>query len=327
MKRVAVIGAGISGLVVAHKLSQEADVVIFEKARGVGGRMSTRYADPFYFDHGAQFFTARSQEFNDFLKPYIEKKIISPWKGKVISLESDKKESDRIWFEPHFVASPKMNSLCKEMSDGLNVVKSCEIAPLSSKIPEGWEIKDKDGNSHGYFDFVISTAPSEQTVRLFGSHLQEDNPISQIKMLGCYAVMIGFNKPWDKKWIAAKVNNNPIDWISVDSTKPGRNNDLTSLVIHASNDWSENYIDHDIEEIQNLLLGYFSELTGIETKNADYVSTHRWRYAKVQNPNNIGSYIDTKVSIAAIGDWCNISRIEDVWLEANSLAEKILKEF
>ena len=59
MKKIAIIGAGISGLTLAHQLKAHADIVVFEKARGVGGRMSTRYGDQFEFDHAAQFFTAR----------------------------------------------------------------------------------------------------------------------------------------------------------------------------------------------------------------------------------------------------------------------------
>jgi hypothetical protein len=62
-QRIAIIGAGISGLTLAQSLKEYADVVVFDKARGVGGRMNTRYADPFYFDHGTQFFTARSKSF------------------------------------------------------------------------------------------------------------------------------------------------------------------------------------------------------------------------------------------------------------------------
>lgn len=115
MTRIAIIGAGISGLVLAQQLAAHAEVIVFEKARGVGGRMSTRYAAPFYFDHGAQCFTARSHEFQSFLKPYMDEGIVSEWHGKVINLEIGKKQTKRLWFEPHLVASPNMNSLCKAL--------------------------------------------------------------------------------------------------------------------------------------------------------------------------------------------------------------------
>jgi renalase len=53
MMNIAIIGGGISGLTVANILRDYANVTIFEKARGVGGRMSTRRTEHFNFDHGA----------------------------------------------------------------------------------------------------------------------------------------------------------------------------------------------------------------------------------------------------------------------------------
>lgn len=41
MKKIAIIGAGLSGITLAKKLSQKTDVHVFEKGRGIGGRMST----------------------------------------------------------------------------------------------------------------------------------------------------------------------------------------------------------------------------------------------------------------------------------------------
>lgn len=71
--RIAIVGAGISGIILANELKKVAAVKIFEKSRGVGGRMSTRYSEQFSFDHGAQCFTARTKAFQKFLQPHIVK--------------------------------------------------------------------------------------------------------------------------------------------------------------------------------------------------------------------------------------------------------------
>ena len=68
MKKVAIIGAGLAGLTLARRLRGFASVTVLEKSRGLGGRMATRRSDNFEFDHGAQFFTARSTAFRDFIK-------------------------------------------------------------------------------------------------------------------------------------------------------------------------------------------------------------------------------------------------------------------
>ena len=62
--RVAVIGAGMSGLTCASRLGERGfEVSVFDKGRGPGGRSSTRRVDldgaEVGFDHGAQYFTVR----------------------------------------------------------------------------------------------------------------------------------------------------------------------------------------------------------------------------------------------------------------------------
>lgn len=54
MKRIAIIGAGISGLTAGYELKKLGfDVTVYEKEPLVGGRMSTRVKDGFHFDIGA----------------------------------------------------------------------------------------------------------------------------------------------------------------------------------------------------------------------------------------------------------------------------------
>ncbi|MFM8721078.1 MAG: FAD-dependent oxidoreductase, partial [Chthoniobacterales bacterium] len=61
-----VIGAGLAGLAAAGRLRKAGqDVLVLEKSRGLGGRAATRRWDGLPVDHGAQFFTARSEDFRD----------------------------------------------------------------------------------------------------------------------------------------------------------------------------------------------------------------------------------------------------------------------
>lgn len=324
-KRIAIIGAGISGLTLAQNLKNHADVVVYEKSRGVGGRMSTRYADPFYFDHGTQCFTARTEEFQSFLQPYMQDGTVAQWSGKVITLEIGKKQTKRIWFEPHLVAAPNMNSLCKKLAEGINVHLSKEVVPLMQKQSNAWLLNDKEGNMLGEFDFVISTAPPAQTLNLFQKQLTAECALHKANMQGCYSLMIGFNKPWDKKWIAAKVRNNPIKWISINSTKPSRGNKATSIVAHSSNSWADKHIDDDVQEAQKFLLEQFEAVTGISTQNAEYIGVHRWKYAIVEETEKAGFYYDPLQSIAATSDWASTSRIEEVWSNAYGLSCRIIQ--
>ena len=62
--RIGIVGAGMAGLACAEELTRLGHaVLLFDKGRGPGGRMSTRRiqtsAGEAYFDHGAQYFTVR----------------------------------------------------------------------------------------------------------------------------------------------------------------------------------------------------------------------------------------------------------------------------
>ena len=324
-KKIAIIGAGISGLVLAHELAKYTEVTVFEKARGVGGRMSTRYADPYYFDHGAQYFTARDKAFQQFLTPFIEEGIVAEWTGKVITLAEGKEETKRLWFEPHYVATPHMNSLCKALGKDQDIRLGVEISPLVKSNGSDWNLRDKESNSQGNFDHVISTAPPVQTKRLFAGFM--DNSITHnAVMLGCYSLMLGFDKEWDKQWIAAKVNGSPIGWIAVNSSKPKRNASVTSLLVQSTNQWAEDHINDDMKEAELFLIKTLEALLAIDCATAQYITTHRWRYAALQEKQSCLPYYDKALKLGAIGDWFSDSRIEDAWINAMKLKNSIMED-
>ena len=55
--KLAIIGAGVAGLAAARALRQrrpDLAITIYEKSRGLGGRVATGRRDGYIFDHGAQ---------------------------------------------------------------------------------------------------------------------------------------------------------------------------------------------------------------------------------------------------------------------------------
>ncbi len=325
---IAIVGAGLSGLTIANRIGDYANVTVFEKARGVGGRMSIRYAEPFYFDHGTQFFTARDNSFKQFLAPHIASGLVQEWQGKVVTLEKGKKMTDRMWFEPHYVATPGMNNLCKKLTENIKINLNCEIAPLYNRSSNGWELFDNNENALGYYHWVISTAPPMQTSRLFNKFLPQNSHLQQCKFLACYSLMFGFHKKWTHSWVAAKILNSPLEWIAVNSTKPERNPDLTTLVVHSNNLWTEAHIDDDIEKTEFFLRSELEQIVPFDTRNPAYYSSHRWRYAILDKLNDYKTkndpFCDNDLQLASAGDWCSRSRIEDVWLKSYELADKVL---
>ena len=62
--KIAILGAGLSGVKLAQLLStKNYDVHVFEKSRGIGGRLSNKKLSWGNIDFGAQYFTARDNRF------------------------------------------------------------------------------------------------------------------------------------------------------------------------------------------------------------------------------------------------------------------------
>lgn len=75
-RRVAIVGAGVSGLAAATSLVDRGyPVTVFDKGRGVGGRTAVRRSDEFFFDHGAQYFTVRDKAFRRHVDVWLKKGI------------------------------------------------------------------------------------------------------------------------------------------------------------------------------------------------------------------------------------------------------------
>ena len=326
--KIAVIGAGISGLAFAKEMqkNKNCEVIVFEKSKGLGGRMATRYENSFTFDHGAQHFTIRNDIFKNFLRPYFEDGTIRLWEGTISTLSRDKKNFKRLLFEPHYVACPNMNSLAKKIGENLNIVRETEIAPVTELTNQGWRLFDKNGVDLGLFDWCISSAPVLQTIRLLPKLAQSRPYLFNAKMNSNFTLMIGLKEKPQFNWIAAKVLGSPIGWISANHSKPFRDPHAFSLVVQSTEEWADENLENDLTIIQDLLLNEAQSLCQFKTSPEDIYRLHRWRYARVCKPLSHPFVLDRMNKLAAIGDGCLEGRIEDSWLSGDTFATEFLNE-
>ena len=322
---VAIIGAGVAGLSLAGFLEHHADVTLFEKARGVGGRMSTRYADQYQFDHGAQYFTARSRAFKTFLKPLLAKGSLKQWQPHVLTLDGTKKPYKRDWFEPHYVAVPKMNCFGKILADGKNARTKIQISDLV-KTSDGWFLRDTTDTEHGPFDWVVSAIPSPQAANLVPDIFKGYSEIKGAEMTGCYCLMLGLSEAPKINWQAAVVKNSCIAWVAIDSSKPGRG-DACSLVIHSTNEWAEKHIDDDQEIIEEQLFSELEQLLGEALTDVEFKKLHRWRYASTLSAPEEDCLLDPSLQLGVCGDWLIEGHVESAFLSAQALSKKIIPWF
>ena len=320
-KRIAVVGAGLAGVSAARVLSEIAEVCVFEKSRGLGGRMATRRAGDFQFDHGAQFFTARSPEFRELLGD-LDSSIVQGWDAKVVTFARARKTFKREWFETHYVATPQMNSLVKHLASDLTVNVACRVVSVD-KIDHEWRLTGEKGQSLGEFDWLICAAPAPQTLKLLPAAFALSEQLRSVSYSPCYALMLGFDEAQVLNFDAAVVRASPVSWIAVNQRKPGRP-EAMSLLVHSDNDWAREHLEDDDDLVIGELLAALAEHTGVDGSTASYQALHRWRYARVESALSDGYLLDTENRLAACGDWCLGNRVEDAFRSGRDLANALI---
>ena len=367
--QIAIIGAGLTGLFTATLLERAANqhnakphtvkITIFEKSAGVG-RLATRYLSDnttqknWQWAFGAQFFTAKTSSFQQFIAPWLESQLIQPWRAQVVDLkpanisgQSPEVQQKEQWdaTQARYISTPKMTSwgrtLAKELKHTTINFKT-HVAPLAhgtkNQVNHKTELFDEKGDSLGHFDWVICTAPNAQAVELMAdSGFTEQAKITERQMQACYTLMLGWDdghplpealgdeqKP---AWEVAYVNDSILDRIFIEQKKPAHDGLLPSVTIHARNDWSEQHVDEDVEIVKAQLVAAAKQaLNWNDTSAPTQIDCHRWRYAATVIDNDkaaFGILIDQQQQWIVSGDWCGQGNIESCYQMAKQTVEAI----
>ena len=331
--KVAVIGAGISGLFAARTLADHGlEVEVFDKGRGVGGRMSTRRIDDKpCFDHGAQYFTARDPRFQRYVESWIEQGVVAKWPDPVadpsqkIVVFKDGKRSEKENTSQRFVGVPGMTSICEHLANTMDVQTLTRIEKVESDVSGGQiKLTNDQGNCLGEFDSVIVSAPAAQAAELLVNFPKLAKPISRVQMQPCWAVMASFEEPLGDDWVGAFVHESIVTWAARNSTKPQRPSDTEHLVLHAGHEWTSDNWDSDPDQVAEEVLAAFWKNSAIARHSPIYLKAHRWQFAIPSDPPKSRCFFDTNSKIVACGDWAGGPRVEGAFLSGMAAAGRIL---
>lgn len=319
--RVIVVGAGMTGLTAARTLSDQGhDVVVVEKSRGPGGRMSTRRKDELWFDHGAQYFTARDPRFLRHVLAWQERGLVERWDARIGSATADTIDVVSQSTE-RFMPVPAMNQVCRELMKDL---EDCRFGWRASSLNYDngqWVVQSESGDSV-VGEFLIMTTPPEQ-VRSLLADREVDAALKPIAMQPCWALMVMFDRPLLADWDAAFVNHGPLSWVSSQVSRPGRPA-ADAWVLHASTEWSQTHLEDSHEKVRELLLKAASELPGVQPFQVLDADAHRWRYALAKDPSEHGAlWFDSK-HLAVAGDWCQGSKVQGAFLSGVAAAGRVM---
>ena len=321
--RVAVIGAGVAGLIAARTLQDHGlQVSVFEKSRGPSGRAGTRRREiGFQFDHGAQYFTARDPQFVRQAEAWIEQGVVAEWSGRIVEIRDGTRPKED---QPRrLVGIPGMSSLGRHLAMDLKVKYESKVVGLSRLIGQ-WQLTDAAGTIHGPFDHLIVGLPAPQAAELLNDHPLAVETQS-VPMTPCWAVLLAFDQPIENPWDGAFIHDSPLAWVARDSSKPSRDQSHDCWVLHASPEWSAAHIDSTQNDVASKLVNEFARLTSGRIPEPTFIDVHRWRYSAT--PLTCGRRVlyDSESAICVCGDWLAGGRIEGAYLSGTAAAGCVLR--
>jgi len=307
--RIGIIGAGMTGLSCARTLKDAGHTpVILDKGRGIGGRLATRRADNgLQFDHGAQYITAKTEEFQKLIESLMSVDAAGEWD---------------IGERKGFVGVPSMNALAKTLASDLDIRRQAQVRSVTET--EGrWSLEiDKETL---VFDRLIITAPAPQTMALLGTGHPISKQITHVSLLPCWTLMAAFDDEVDALPASHRDPDAPLAWIASEKTKPGRP-DRTAFVAQASPDWSQDHLELDKAIVADLMLSELCKMLSLDRSRVIHDNAHRWRYAKVGTPLGEPYLSNASKTLFLGGDWCLDARVEAAWQSGTAIAATLLSE-
>ena len=308
--KIAVVGAGISGLVCAkHLVAGGQEVTVLEKSRSLGGRCATRKFGDHVVDTGAQYFTVR----DPIVRKEIEqvagvqfKKITQP-----ILIAGKKGEVYREGEERFYIGNGN-NRLGAMLADGLEIRKEVEVGVVTL-VGKEWEV------AGGRYDVVVSSAPWPQSAKILGG---SQDAVGYEPNL---TALLEYNGGWSGA-VYAQIDSSgedPLSWVACENAKVGRVVDgSTVYVIQASAKYSRENLEKKPEEWVGDLQARLEQAWGLNPEKRGQVMSHRWRYARRERDS--GHPAELPKGLYLCGDSEVDSRVESVWRSGKETAEKIL---
>jgi predicted NAD/FAD-dependent oxidoreductase len=308
--KIAVIGAGLSGLACARDLAAAGVAVeVFEKARGASGRAATRRTGGYHFDHGAQYFTVRDARFRAEVEKWSSEGIVQPWSGRIVELGEGGSMVEK--GEPtRYVGVPGMTAPARALAAGLHVRFRAHVKTIERK-GSSWRLVLECGKAHDGFAGVVISAPAPQSADL----LRDSAPLlaaacDAVEMQPCWSVMAAFEQPVGAEFDGAFINGRDLAWAARNSGKPGRPTDAECWVLQAGPDWARSNLERDRTEVARDLLTSFFQIGDWPYQEPLHLDAHRWRFARSARPDSAGCLFDPDVRVAVCGDWLNGDRVE-----------------
>jgi len=300
---IAVIGAGLCGLTCAAALHEAGRrVTVYDKSRGVGGRLATRRValpdGELAFDHGAPEATGDDPAFLSWLA-----------------------DLGAVTREGAALGLPGMSGLLKPVARSLDLRTGAEVAAVL-RDRNGWSLHLTDGSTAAGFGAVVLAIPAPQALRL----LPPDGPIAaqaleSVTMAPCWTLLASFGGRLDAPDLM--IDTGEVAWAERQSSRPGRSGEPEAWVAHFGPHFTRAHLETGRDDVLPLLLDRFADAARPLTSTT-YAAAHRWRFARTEVPLGAAFAGDPATGLLAGGDWTLGSNAIHAWKSGRAMAGALL---
>jgi renalase len=300
-RRIAIIGAGVSGLAAAWELREtNAEVTVFEKSRGVSGRAASRSRNGARYDHGANYFKTDSDAMTRLVHEELSRdglvdigRDIWTFDGAGTLVEGDAAQNA----EPKWTYADGISTLGKRLAVacGAEVVRELRIGGLDEGAG-GWTVRTDEGDEAGSFDAVLLTPPAPQAIELLEGGVMDE--ALRARLIGGlrgaeyyrqFSVVLNLGgeieRPGDFYALLNSDRKHMISWISFENDKPTRVPvGETVLIVQMSPKWSAQHFEEAHDVIAAEAWRGAAALLKTDRRPLKWFDVQRWRFAHPVGP-------------------------------------------
>jgi renalase len=334
MLDVAIIGAGIAGLVCAQQLSQAGySVKIIEKSRGLGGRVATRRLQDTCADHGACYIKPKGEQMTRLIDLLSQHEVIRAWEG--IFLEKSISLSHNVTSSPaqlRYIAPQGMSTIAKFLAQGLDIALNQRAIGVNLTSDNHWSVTLEASNEQITIiaKALVVAIPAPQALALLGSIVDSIflDKLRSVDFVPSIAVMAGYNPETLPlpEWNAITFDKDSVlGWIGFDSRKRLKA-EQPVFVVQSSADFAQKHLEsEDLQSLGKQMLQIAGDSMKLDWfKTPEWMQVHRWRYAFASTPLP-DSFLsaDSSSPLVCCGDWCGGNLIPGAMDSGSSAAHHL----